>query len=78
MPVVSTLHNGIPEHVTHDQTGLLVQEWDVDGMAQAMKQLARDPQMAHAMGKAGRDNILQLCDPAKRLKALESLIDSAS
>ena len=78
MPVVSTLHNGIPEHVIHDQTGLLVQEWDVDGMAQAMKQLARDPQMAHAMGKAGRDNILQLCAPAKRLKALESLIDSAS
>jgi len=78
MPVVSTLHNGIPEHVIHDQTGLLVQEWDVDGMAQAMKQLARDPQMARAMGKAGRDNILQLCDPAKRLKALESLIDSAS
>lgn len=78
MPVVSTLHNGIPEHVQHGTTGLLVREWDIDGMAKAMLELANDPEKAIAMGKAGRKNILELCDPGQRKTALQSLIASAS
>ena len=78
MPVVSTLHNGIPEHVQDGTTGLLVREWDIDGMAEAMLELARDPEKAAAMGNAGRKNILALCDPGQRKAALQSLIASAS
>ena len=74
MPVISTLHNGIPEHVIHEQTGMLVQERDIDGMAKAMIQLAIDPAMARIMGKAGRENILEMCAPLKRVQILASLI----
>lgn len=77
MPVVSTLHNGIPEHVEHGTTGLLVREWDIQGMAEAMSELARNPARAKAMGQSGRHNILSLCAPSKRSDALQTLIQSA-
>lgn len=78
MPVVSTLHNGIPEHVQDGTTGLLVREWDIDGMAKAMLELASNPEKAIALGKAGRKNILELCAPGQRKTALKSLVSSAS
>ena len=77
MPVVSTYHNGIPEHVEHGTTGLLVREWDIQGMAEAMSELARNPARAKAMGQSGRHNILSLCAPSKRSDALQTLIQSA-
>ena len=40
-------------------------------------ELANNPAKAKAMGKAGRQNILTLCDPAVRKATLESLIHSA-
>jgi glycosyltransferase involved in cell wall biosynthesis len=49
--VVSTRHAGIPEAVTEGETGLLVDERDVDGMACA---LAEAPGLAARMGAAGR------------------------
>ncbi len=78
MPVISTLYNGIPEHVIHGETGLLVREWDIEGMAKVMIELATNPEKALVMGKAGRQNILKLCDPSSRKAALESLIKSLS
>lgn len=76
MPVVSTLHNGIPEHVQNGVTGTLVREWDIDAMANAMINLAKNPEQAKSMGKAGRKNILSLCDPEKRRLELDLLISS--
>ena len=54
LPVISTRHSGIPEHVQDGVTGLLVEEGDVEGMAAAMARLLEDPALAAAMGKAGR------------------------
>ena len=76
MPVISTLHNGIPEHVQHGITGILVPEWDIYAMAHAMIKLATHPEQARAMGEAGRQNILQLCDPKDRCVSLKHLISS--
>ena len=59
-------------------TGLLVREWDIEAMGNAMLNLARNPEKAAEMGKAGRQNILKLCDPKKRRTALIELIRSAS
>ena len=78
MPVVSTFHNGIPEHVVNGKTGHLVREWDIQGMADAMLQLAKDPIKGKAMGQAGRKNILTLCNPEKREVELKQLITSIS
>ena len=78
MPVISTVHNGIPEHVIHGTTGILVREWDIDAMAEAMLELALNPEKGQAMGRAGRQNILTMCDPLKRKLDLESLFNSVS
>lgn len=53
LPVVSTLHAGIPEQVEHARTGLLVPERDVTGMASALERL-RDPALRADLGAAGR------------------------
>ena len=42
IPCVSTLHNGIPEHVIEGETGFLVREFDFEEMASRMVQLASD------------------------------------
>jgi len=57
LPVISTRHAGIPDVVIDGQTGLLVDERDVDGMAERMLQLARDPGLAAALGRGARQRI---------------------
>jgi colanic acid/amylovoran biosynthesis glycosyltransferase len=76
LPVVSTRHSGIPEHVKDGATGLLVAERDVAGMAAAMARLLADPGMAAGMGRAGRAWALEhLSRPAsyRQLRALMGL-----
>ena len=77
MPVIATWHNGIPEHVSHEQTGLLVREWDIPAMTQAMHLLAADSEMRATFGSAGRNRILALCDPSKRKAELSTILESA-
>lgn len=50
LPVVSTRVGGIPEVVVHDETGLLIDAGDVEGLARALCSLLSDPQRAGAMG----------------------------
>lgn len=54
LPVISTRHSGIPEAVIDGQTGLLVDEKDVDGMADAMVSLAGDPGRWRQFADSGR------------------------
>ena len=54
LPVISTRHAGIVDAVNDGETGFLVDERDVTGMAQAMIRLARDPALCQRMGHAGR------------------------
>src|SRR5680860_1071338 len=57
LPVVSTRHSGIPEAVSNGETGLLVAEHDVGGMAEAMIALLEDRERAERMGRAGRARV---------------------
>jgi glycosyltransferase involved in cell wall biosynthesis len=50
MAVVSTRHSGIVKAVIEGETGLLVDENDVKGMAEAF---LRVPPLAGALGQAG-------------------------
>lgn len=54
LPVVSTLHAGIPEGVVHGETGLLSAENDVQTMAANIARLAADPPLVRTLGAAGR------------------------
>ncbi|MBP2673621.1 MAG: glycosyl transferase group 1, partial [Deltaproteobacteria bacterium] len=57
LPVISTLHEGIPEAVEHGRTGFLVEERDWEAMAGFMVKLAGDGTLREKMGAAGREKI---------------------
>lgn len=77
LPVVSTVHNGITENVIDGKTGFLVPEYDYETMAEKIIYLIQHPDIAEQMGKAGREHILQLCEPGKRVKLIKELLFKA-
>lgn len=60
MPVISTRHAGIPELVHHGANGLLVDEFDVQGLAASMVYLATRPDLWGAMGQAAHRAATQM------------------
>lgn len=54
LPVVSTWHAGIPEAVIDGVTGFLVDEGDVEAMADRIAALAKDRDLRQRLGAAGR------------------------
>lgn len=74
LPVVATRHAGIPEVVLHGETGLLVEEGDVDAMAAAIALLATDPNLAARLGAAGRQRCLEAFTTAHHHQQLGELI----
>ncbi len=57
LPVVSTNHAGIPEVITHGESGFLVDEGDLEGMSRHMMSLALDRDLAGSMGRAARERV---------------------
>jgi colanic acid/amylovoran biosynthesis glycosyltransferase len=57
MPVVSTYHAGIPELVEDGVSGYLVPERDVEGIADRLDRLLRNPGQWEVMGRAGRTKV---------------------
>ena len=53
-PVVATSVGGIPEVVSHGQTGLLVPPGDAVALAGAIRSLLSDPDLARSLGASGR------------------------
>ena len=54
LPVISTLHGGIPELVEDGISGFLVPERDVDAIAEKLIYLIEHPEIWSTMGQAGR------------------------
>ena len=54
LPVVGTRVGGVPDAVREDETGLLVEPDDVEGLVAALLRLLRDPHLAAEMGRANR------------------------
>jgi colanic acid/amylovoran biosynthesis glycosyltransferase len=59
MPVIGTLHAGIPEEIVDGETGFLVPEKDVDALAAKMIALVEHPEIWNKMGQKGRRYIAQ-------------------
>lgn len=57
LAAVATCHGGIGEVVVDGETGFLVDEHDVDGMAARMATLADEPALAARLGRAARSRI---------------------
>ena len=54
LPVLSTLHSGIPELVQDEISGFLIPERDVDALAAKLIYLIEHPEVWSDMGRAGR------------------------
>ncbi|MGR3501200.1 glycosyltransferase [Pseudaestuariivita sp.] len=73
--VVSTRHAGIPEAVTHGETGMLVEEHDADGFTQAIRQMLElSPEQQSAMAAEARGTAEARFDNARLLTKLEDVI----
>ncbi|MBW4667499.1 MAG: glycosyltransferase [Cyanomargarita calcarea GSE-NOS-MK-12-04C] len=65
LPVISTLHGGIPELVEDGISGFLVPERDADAIAQKLTYLIEHSQDWQKMGKAGRKRVEENYDMTK-------------
>lgn len=59
LPVISTLHAGIPDVIMHKETGLLCEEHDVEAMAEHMMSLLKHDSLAKSLGSSGKNYILK-------------------
>lgn len=73
LPVVSTLHAGIPEIVRDGESGYLVPEGDHEALAGCLRVLLRSPERRRAMGEAGRRRVLAEHTTAAVAGRLEAL-----
>ncbi len=65
LPVISTLHGGIPELVENRVSGFLVPERDADAIADKLNLLMQNSEIWSAMGKAGRARVEEKYDMNK-------------
>lgn len=76
LPIVSTLHGGIKDAVIHGKTGFLVEEGDVEGMADYMIRLAEEPLLAKEMGENGRKYMEQAYAMDMQIHRLYEIIEN--
>jgi glycosyltransferase involved in cell wall biosynthesis len=78
LPIVSTLHAGIPEAVIHNETGFLVPEGDENLMSEYMLQLAENPNLAQEMGRKGQAHVRNNFTLESRIERLHEILTKAS
>lgn len=77
LPVISTIHAGIPDVIVHGKTGLLCEEHDVEQMAAHMEQLLNNKQLAIKLGAAGKENIRNNFSMGHHLMVLAEAVQRA-
>ncbi|MCZ7585558.1 MAG: glycosyltransferase [Deltaproteobacteria bacterium] len=73
LPIVATIHAGIPEVIEDGVNGLLVPERDVDALADALGRLVREPSFRKIIGRGGRELVERVWDIERQVSVLESL-----
>ena len=74
IPIVSTVHSGIPEGVIDGVTGFLVQEHDFEAMAQKILLLLESEDLQSRMGAAAAEHIRRVAPNFKREKTIMKII----
>jgi sugar transferase (PEP-CTERM/EpsH1 system associated) len=75
LPVVATQVGGNGELVDSGRTGMLVPSADIDALAQTLVGLARDPERAARMGRAGRAEVEKRFSMQAMVAAYQGLYD---
>ncbi|TDW47145.1 glycosyltransferase involved in cell wall biosynthesis [Flavobacterium sp. 270] len=77
LPVISTMHAGIPDVIIDNHTGFLIEEHDVDAMAEKMKILLENKDLAEQFGNNGKEHIKNNFTLKKHLDVIDDLIKKA-
>ena len=78
MPVLATLHGGIPEAVRNGATGLLVAERDRDGLFDSMVRMTSEPGLWSQMSRAAAEDIRENFESRAQITKLEDIYFDAS
>jgi colanic acid/amylovoran biosynthesis glycosyltransferase len=76
LPVISTIHGGIPDIIVHEETGFLVEENDIERMGGYLLKLYYNRDLAKAMGIKGKIRISSHFSLAKHIAILNSELES--
>lgn len=57
LPVIATRHSGFPEQVHDGVHGFLVNEGDVQALAEKIVYMIEHPELWHEMGVRGREHV---------------------
>lgn len=76
LPVISTNHAGIPDVIINGETGFLVEEHDVDAMAEKMILLLKDKELAKQLGSRGKDRIKADFSLQRYLDCINDIIET--
>ncbi|WP_256199135.1 glycosyltransferase [Verrucomicrobium spinosum] len=77
LPVVATLHGGIPEAVRNGVTGLLVPERDRAGLERSLHDLTDSPATWERMGAAAALDVRENFESSEQIAKLEQAYDEA-
>jgi glycosyltransferase involved in cell wall biosynthesis len=78
LPVVCTRHAGMNDTVLHGETGFLVDEGDIEGMAAHMLTLARDADLAGRMGRRAREHVAANFSMEQHIARLAEVLEGAA
>jgi len=77
LPVVATLHGGIPEAVTNGHDGLLVRERDPDALAGALLALLGDPDILARLSRNAAASVREKFGHERQIENLEDIYAEA-
>jgi glycosyltransferase involved in cell wall biosynthesis len=77
VPVVTTAISGIGELVEDGRNGLLVPERDTDALVEAIARLYSAPEERRAMGRAGRESVVEAHDLQRNVATLRHILADA-
>lgn len=73
LPVIASRHGGIPEAISHGETGLLVSERNWQDLAQQVQYLLQNPVSWQEISKNGRQQTLHKFNLHKQTQILEAI-----
>ena len=76
LPVISTFHAGVSDVILDGETGLLVEEHNVEGMTEKMLLLLENKELAMRMGEKGKDRIRSNFTMERHLRTIDDLINN--
>ena len=78
LPAVVTRRGGLPEVVVDGETGLVVEAESPTELADALERLARDPDLRHRLGRAGRERAMRAFSKERMVAGVEDVLRSVA